>query len=146
MTGALKQQLDRTRTFRSRSALNEITGVVIDSAMTIHSDLGHGLLESSYERILERALHRRGLFVQRQLRCDFEYDAMLFRNGIRIDLLVEHSVVVELKAEAASQRAHARQVLSYLRLLHLPVGLLINFGAPHLRDGIHRLINGSLDA
>jgi iron complex transport system substrate-binding protein len=123
------------------AALNRLTGAVVDEALKLHSTLGHGLLETTYECILERALIRRGLSVDRQVARDFIYDGMLFRRAIRLDLLIEGSVVIELKAEAAHQRMHTRQLLTYLRLLNLPLGLLINFGVPHLKDGIHRLIN-----
>ena len=123
------------------SELNGFTGAVVDEAFKLHTKLGHSLLETTYECILERALIRRGLSVERQVSCDFVYDGMLFRRAIRLDLLIENTVVVELKAEPANQRVHTRQLLTYLRLLNLPLGLLINFGVPHLKDGIHRLIN-----
>jgi iron complex transport system substrate-binding protein len=95
-----------------------------------------------YERVLQRALLRRGLTVERQLFCDFEYDGMLFRRAIRLDLFIEGSIAVELKAEKQPSRDNKRQQLNQLQLLNLPLCLLINFGLPQLRQGIRRLVNG----
>jgi GxxExxY protein len=130
--------------FSATHDLNRVVAEVVDASFQIHTDLGPGLLESTYERILERALQRRGIEVRRQQYCDFVYDGLLFRRALRLDLLVEDSIVVELKAERALQRAHQRQVVSYLRLLNLRLGLLINFGAPRLKQGFRRIINPDL--
>ena len=121
--------------------LDEITGAIVDAAMKIHMELGPGLLEAVYEAVLARALERRGFCVERQEAIRFEYDGMVFEEGFRTDLLVEGRVVVELKSVEKLAPVHGKQVLTYLRLMNLPVGLLINFGAATLKEGLHRIVN-----
>jgi len=121
--------------------LDDITGAVVDAALKIHLDLGPGLLESVYESVLTRALQRRRLQVERQKTIRFEYDGMVFEEGFRTDLLVEGRVVVELKSVENLAPVHSKQLLTYLRLMNLQVGLLINFGAATLKEGLHRIIN-----
>lgn len=123
------------------TALDDITGTIVDASLTIHRDLGPGLLESVYEAILARVLEKRGLHVVRHHSVGIEYDGMSFPEGFRVDLLVEHRVVVELKSVEQLAPVHYKQLLTYLRLLRLPVGLLINFGAPTLKEGLHRVVN-----
>jgi GxxExxY protein len=86
-------------------------------------------------------LERRGLKVERQKPVSFDFDGMRFDDAFRVDLLVEGSVVVELKSVETLAPVHSKQVLTYLRLLHLPVGLLINFGATTIKEGLHRIVN-----
>lgn len=121
--------------------LDDITGTIIDTAIRIHQDLGPGLLESVYEAVLARALEKRGLRVERQKVIRFEYDGMVFEEGFRIDLLVEGCVVVELKSVEQLAPVHGKQVLTYLRLMNLSVGLLLNFGAATLKEGLKRVVN-----
>jgi GxxExxY protein len=121
--------------------IDEITGSIVDAAYKIHTGLGPGLLESVYEIVLARTLEKRGLVAERQKIISFEYDGIRFEDGLRIDLLVEGRVVVELKSVEKFAPVHPKQVLTYLRLLHLPVGLLINFGAPTLKEGLLRIVN-----
>jgi GxxExxY protein len=121
--------------------LDDITGKIIDSAIGIHRDLGPGLLESVYEAVLARCLEKRGLRVERQKALCFEYDGMVVEEGLRIDLLVEGHVIVELKSVEQLAPVHGKQVLTYLRLLNLPVGLLINFGGATLKEGLRRIVN-----
>jgi len=121
--------------------LDEITGAVIEAAVKIHQGLGPGLLESVYEAILARDLERRGFRVERQKPFSFEYDGMRFEEGFRVDLLVEDTVVVELKSVEKLAAVHSKQLLTYLRLLDLRVGLLLNFGAATLKEGLHRVVN-----
>lgn len=121
--------------------LDEITGAIVDAAMRIHIELGPGLLESVYEAVLARALERRGVHVERQKIIRIEYDGMAFEEGFRTDLLVERRVVVELKSVEKLAPVHSKQLLTYLRLMNLPVGLLINFGAGTLKEGLHRIVN-----
>lgn len=123
-------------------SLDEITGEIVDAAYKLHVGLGPGLLESIYELILTRYLERRGLKVERQVPLSFEFDGLRFSEALRLDLFVESSVVVEIKSVEKLAPVHPKQLLSYLRLLNLPVGLLINFGAATLKDGIHRIVNG----
>jgi GxxExxY protein len=121
--------------------LNDITGAIVHTALKIHRDLGPGLLESVYEIVLARALAERGFQVDRQKVIRFEYDGMVFEEGFRTDLLVESRVIVELKSVEKLAPVHSKQVLTYLRLMNLPVGLLINFGASTLKEGLHRIVN-----
>ena len=121
--------------------LDDVTGAIVDSAIQIHRDLGPGLLESVYEAVLARALERRGLQVERQRSVGFEYDGMHFDEGLRVDLLVERTVIVELKSVERVSPLHRKQVLTYLRLLDLPVGLLINFGGATLTEGLYRIVH-----
>jgi len=121
--------------------IDGITGEIVDAAYRLHVGLGPGLLESVYETVLARALERRGLRVERQKQVDFEFDGMHFSDGFRIDLLVEGCVVVELKSVEDLAPVHAKQLETYLRLMNLPVGLLINFGAPLFKEGLRRIVN-----
>ena len=121
--------------------LDEVTGEIVDAAYKLHKGLGPGLLESVYEAVLEKDLCRRGLSVERQKAVSFEYDGMRFTDGFRIDLLVDACVVVEIKSVENLSPVHTKQVLTYLRLLDLPVGLLVNFGAPTLKEGVRRIVN-----
>jgi GxxExxY protein len=121
--------------------LDEITGAIIDCSIKIHIELGPGLLESVYEAVLARSLERRGLRVERQQVIRFEYDGMVFEEGLRIDLLVEGRVIVELKSVEKLAPVHSKQLLTYLRLTNLQVGLLINFGEATLKERLHRIVN-----
>ena len=124
-----------------RSELNKLTGEIVDAAYHVHRALGPGLLESVYEQVLARALERRGLRAARQIPISFDYDGMAFDEVCRADLLVNDCVVVEEKSVERFAPVHPKQLLTYLRLLRLPVGLLINFGAPTLKEGIRRIAN-----
>ncbi len=121
--------------------LDDITGAIVEASLKIHRDLGPGLLESVYEIVLARALERQGLHIERQKVIRFEYDGMVFEEGFRIDLLVEGRVVVELKSVEKIAPVHGKQVLTYLRLMDLRVGLLINFGAATIKEGLQRIVN-----
>lgn len=121
---------------------DELTGIIVDTAFHIHQGLGPGLLESVYEQVLAAALQRSGLKVERQRPVSFTYDEMVFEDGFRVDLLVDECVVVELKSVENLAPVHSKQVLTYLRLMRLPVGLLINFGAGTFKEGMHRIVNG----
>jgi len=121
--------------------LDEVTGAIVDAAMKIHIDLGPGLLESVYEMVLANALQKRGFQVERQKAIRFEYDGILFDEGFRADLLIEGQVIVELKSVEKLAPVHSKQLLTYMRLMNLPVGFLINFGAATLKEGLHRVVN-----
>jgi iron complex transport system substrate-binding protein len=121
--------------------LDDITGAIVDAAMKIHMDLGPGLLESVYEMVLAKALTKRGFHVERQKPVRFEYDGTVFEEGFRADLVVEDRVIVELKSVEKLAPVHSKQTLTYLRLMDLRVGLLINFGAATLKEGLHRIVN-----
>jgi GxxExxY protein len=120
---------------------NELTGKIIQAAMKVHTALGPGLLESVYEACLEYELKKMGLKVERQKPLPVIYEEVCLDCGYRLDLLVEEAVVVELKAVEGLVPIHHAQLLSYLRLAEKQLGLLINFHAEHLRDGIARKIN-----
>lgn len=122
-------------------SLDDITGAVVDASLKIHMGLGPGLLESVYEVVPARALELRGFRVERQKVIRFEYEGMVFEEGFRTDLLVDGCVVVELKSVENLAPVHSKQVLTYLRLMNLQVGLLINFGAATLKEGLHRIVN-----
>ena len=120
---------------------DEISAIIVDEAYKLHIALGPGLLEAVYEAILASQLVKRGLIVERQKAVSFEYDGSFFEEGFRVDLLVDSQVVVELKSVETLSPVHYKQVLTYLKLLHLPVGLLINFGAATMKEGLHRVVN-----
>jgi GxxExxY protein len=124
---------------------NELAKKILDAAFLVHTKLGPGLLESVYEVTLAHELRKTGLQVERQRPMPITYDGILFEEGYRADLLVESKVIVELKSSAALSAVHSKQVLTQLRLSGLKLGLLINFGETHLKNGIKRLINGQLD-
>ena len=121
--------------------LEELTHEIIGAAMSVHSDLGPGLLESAYRTFLRHELTSRGLAVESEVGLPATRNGTTVEVGYRLDLLVERLVVVELKVVAALLPVHHAQVLTYLRLTQLPVGLLINFNVEHLRDGIRRVVH-----
>ena len=121
--------------------LNEITGAIIDAAMKVHSVLGPGLLESAYETCLKHELRQRRIFVESQVTLPIVYDGVLIDAGFRADLMVEGQVIVELKAVEKMTPLYEAQLLTYLKLSKLKVGLLINFNVLHLKDGIRRIVN-----
>lgn len=121
---------------------NDISHKVIECAMKIHSALGPGLLESAYEMCLVHDLTKAGLKVDRQLGVPLVYDGIKMDIGYRLDLLIDDTVIVELKAtEGGIAPLYQAQLLSYLRLTGKKLGLLINFHTLHLRDGIKRMVN-----
>jgi GxxExxY protein len=122
--------------------LNLISGEVVHWAMEVHTALGPGLLESSYEACLVYELRLRGLEVVQQLALPIVYKDVRFDYGYRLDLLVGGAVIVELKASEKLLPVHEAQLLSYLRLSGHKLGLLINFHVPRLKDGIKRMANG----
>jgi len=121
--------------------LDDMTGAIVDAAITISMDLGHGQLGSVYEAVLVRTLERRGFHVERQKAIRFEYDRMVFEGGLRTDLIMDDPVIVELKSLERLAPFHSKQLLTYLRLTNLPVGRLIDFGAAKLKEGFHRIVN-----
>ncbi|MFA4987837.1 MAG: GxxExxY protein [Candidatus Brocadiia bacterium] len=119
-----------------------VSGQIVDAAMKVHTSLGPGLLESTYEVCLCHELSKRGLQFECQTCLPVTYDGVRIDVGYRLDLLVEHEVIVELKAVEKATAVHEAQLLSYLKLSGCRVGLLINFNVVHLRDGIKRMVNG----
>jgi len=123
-----------------------ITAEIIDAALEVHRRLGPGLLESVYEAMLEVSLVRRGMRVERQQVFPFEVDGLRFKEGLRVDMLVEGRIVLELKSVEQVLPVHTKQLLTYLRVMELPVGLLINFGAATLKAGLRRVVNNYFPA
>ena len=121
--------------------INEISGGIVDAAMKMHTTLGPGLLESAYEVCLRHELAQRGLHVRSQVSLPVEYDGVKLDAGYRIDLLVQNAVIIELKSVERILPLHEAQLLSYLKLSGLHLGLLINFNVVHLKDGIKRMVN-----
>lgn len=121
---------------------NEIGKVVVDSAVTIHRDLGPGLLESVYEVILAHELGQRGLRVERQVPISIEFRGIKFDEAFRADILVESKVVLELKSVEQVTPAHKKQLQAYLRLTGHKLGFLLNFGEALMKKGITRAVNG----
>ncbi|EKQ69981.1 hypothetical protein OsccyDRAFT_0236 [Leptolyngbyaceae cyanobacterium JSC-12] len=121
--------------------LNEVSGQVIGAAIAVHRELGPGLLESAYEACLVYELRQRGVGVEQQLVQPIFYKGLQLECGYRLDLLVENQVIVELKAVESMLPIHEAQLLTYLKLRQLRLGLLINFNVPILKNGIKRLVN-----
>ena len=119
---------------------NEISGEIVDAAMKVHSALGPGLLESAYAACLRHELIKRGLRVASEVPVPVVYDGIKLEAGYKLDLLVEDTVIVELKAIEALAPIHQAQIISYLKLAQKPIGLLINFHSLHLKDGIKRFV------
>jgi len=119
----------------------EISGDVLDVALRLHKQLGPGLLETVYEQVLAAKLMEMGYAVSRQVPVDIEFEGLRFEAAFRIDLLVDSRLLVEVKSVDQLHAAHAKQLLTYLRLTKQPVGLLINFGGATLKEGVRRLVN-----
>ncbi len=121
--------------------LDALARAIVDTAFRLHRDLGPGLLESAYEALLAARLKRDGLTVERQVSIDACFDGIVLIAAYKIDLLIERSIVIEIKSVERASPVHAKQVLTYLKLGGFPLGFVINFGTPLFKDGIKRLIN-----
>jgi len=124
---------------------NEISKLILDSAIAVHRELGPGLLESVYEIVLAYELRQRGLRVDRQVPIAIRYKDMIFDAAFRADLVVEEKVLVELKSVEQISEAHKKQVQTYLRLRGYKLGFLLNFGEALMKRGITRVVNGLQD-
>ena len=122
--------------------VNQITYAVIDAAMRVHSRLGPGLLESAYQACLAHEVRKHDLKVATQVPLPVVYDGEKLEIGYRIDLVVENRVVIEVKSVEAVHPIHEAQLLSYMRLSGIKVGLLLNFNVLHMRHGIKRMVDG----
>jgi len=120
---------------------NEIAKLVVDAAYHVHTKLGPGLLESVYEVVLAHEIEKRGLAIKRQVSIPIQYDELVFDEGFRADIVVEHSVILELKSVEAVASVHKKQLLTYLKLADKRLDLLLNFGAPLIKKGIFRIVN-----
>ena len=121
---------------------NEIATAVVDAAFKIHTTLGPGLLESVYEAVLAFELQRRGLQVARQVGLPVNYEGVKLELGFRIDLIIDNKLIIEVKSVELLAPVHKKQLLTYLRLTDLRLGLLINFNVERIKDGIQRVVNG----
>ena len=121
--------------------LEEIARIAVDCGYQLHRALGPGLLESAYELLLCAELEARGLHYECQLAVPISHRGILIENAFRADILVEHCLLIELKSTEAHAPVHAKQLLTYLRLMKLPLGLLINFGSASYKDGVRRIAN-----
>lgn len=121
--------------------LDELSYGVIGCAMEVHNVLGAGLLESVYEQALIHELTTNGIQVKNQVDIDVYYKGKIITNGLRLDLLIEDSLIVELKSVEELKPIHHKQLQTYLRVMDKRVGLLINFNTVNLRDGIKRIVN-----
>lgn len=120
---------------------NEISRMVLSESLEIHRELGPGLLEAVYEAVLAKALTEFGLRVERQVPVPIAFRGIRFQEGFRADLIVEKKFLVELKSVEKLRPVHGKQTLTYLRLMGLRLGLLLNFGEAMLRDGVQRVVN-----
>ena len=121
--------------------IDDISAIVVDECIAIHRELGPGLFESVYETILAGRLEVRGLKVVRQVPVPLMFDGQSFEAAFKIDILVEDRLILEIKSVEKLSKAHARQLLTYLRIFKQPVGLLLNFSESTMKDGIRRMVN-----
>ena len=120
---------------------NEIAKEVVDAAFHIHNQLGPGLLESAYQKILCHELSKRSLQFDAEILIPIQYDGLIIDLGYCADIIVENKVILELKSVEVIQDVHKKQLLTYLKVSGLKLGLLINFGAPLIKNGITRIVN-----
>lgn len=118
-----------------------LSAVVVDHALRIHRALGPGLLESVYETVLAKSLDSVGIKAERQKPVSFSFEGLKFVDAFRVDIVVEDSLILEIKSVEMLSKIHAKQLLTYLRLTQQPLGLLINFGSPTLKEGLRRVVN-----
>ena len=121
-------------------ALEKLASIVVDSIYTVHVEMGPGLLESGYEKCVAYELELRGLKVMRQVVVPVTYKDHHFDDGMRIDLLVENQIIIEVKSVKEIEPVHAAQILTYLKLSRLKIGFLVNFNKLLIKDGIKRYV------
>jgi GxxExxY protein len=121
-------------------ALNDISGLIVDAAVHVHKNLGPGLLESIYEEALCYELGKRNLAFERQKNLTVPYEDIILNTQLRLDLIVENQIVVELKSSEKIIPLYEAQLLTYLKITGLPLGLLLNFNSPLMKEGIRRII------
>ena len=121
--------------------VDDLTRTVIGLAMRIHSALGPGLFETVYEAVLAGKLQEEGFIVDRQLPVDIEFEGKYYGSAMKIDLLVDKRLILEVKSVSRDNLLFSQQLLTYLRLTHLQVGLVLNFGMASMRNGVRRVVN-----
>lgn len=124
---------------------NELARIVVDSAYKIHTQLGPGLLESAYQTILAHELTKRNLKIETEVLLPVQYDGIVIEAGYRADIVVEDLIILELKSIEQVNDVHKKQLLTYLKISGKRLGLLINFGAPKVKEGITRIVNGLIE-
>jgi GxxExxY protein len=125
--------------------VEELARIAVDAGLELHKEIGPGLLESVYEALLAASLAQRGIKVDRQKPIEIRYSGLVFAEGFRADLVLEDRLIVEVKSVDRLASVHARQLLTYLRFLNLPLGLLMNFGGATFREGVKRVVNQHTD-
>ena len=120
---------------------NEIAKEIVDASFEIHTKLGPGLFESVYEKVLFDELDNRGFFLERQVEVPIFWNQKKMRKGFVADLIVEESVIIEIKSVEKLANVHYKQLLTYLKLTHIKLGLLINFNEAYIKNGIKRIVN-----
>ena len=121
--------------------IEDLATIAVDCGFKLHKEIGPGLLESVYEALMAAALRERGISVERQIPAPIRYKGVVVDNAFRVDLLVERSLVIELKSTERDSPLYPKQLLTYLRLLDLPLGLLMNFGQETFKQGVQRVAN-----
>ena len=129
-----------------RMEIEELASVAIDCGLMVHKRLGPGLLETAYEKVLAHKMSVRGLSVKTQVLMPIEIDGLLVDQGFRADILVEDKLLIEVKSVERLAPVHSRQVLTYLRFMNLPLGLLMNFSGMTFREGLKRVVNNHQDS
>ena len=123
-------------------AVEQLAAIAVDCGFHIHKELGPGLLESVYETVLAQALWQHGLAVEQQRSVPIAFRGMSFPDAFRADVIVEDSLIIEVKSVERNAPVHAKQLLTYLPLMKQPLGLLMNFGCETFKDGVKRVANG----
>ena len=125
--------------------IDALARVAVEYGFRLHRDLGPGLLESAYETLMFESLRRQGIEVARQVMVPLRYDGIVVEAAFRADLIVGNKLLVEIKSVERNAPVHGKQVLTYLRLMNLPLGLLMNFGLPTFKEGVRRIANDFRD-
>jgi GxxExxY protein len=126
------------------SRIDEIEAIartVVDCGFQLHRDIGPGLLESVYQALLLASIQERGLAVAKEVVVPIKFKGVVIDNAFKADLIVENLLLIELKSTERVALVHSKQVLTYLRLLNMPLGLLMNFGQPTFKGGLQRVVN-----
>lgn len=121
--------------------IEALARVAVDCGYHLHREIGPGLLESVYEALMVASLRERGLAIQRQVEVPIKFKGVVVDNAFKADLIVEGRLLIELKSTERIAAVHPKQVLTYLRLLDMPLGLLMNFGQATFKDGLQRIVN-----
>jgi iron complex transport system substrate-binding protein len=125
--------------------IEELASIAVDCGLQVHRELGPGLLETAYEKVLAHRLRQRGLTVTTQVTIPITVDGLVIDQGLRLDVLVEDRLIIEVKSVDRLAPVHAKQVLTYLRFLNLPLGLLMNFSGDKFSEGLKRIVNNHRD-